>query len=483
MRDHALEVNGGTVQAAARINRGSKRIWVITVAPDGNGDVSIALPADRDCDAEGAICTLDGRKLHNRPEATVPGPDLSTQEDEGSPTEPPVAPTNLRASPNTDGSVTLSWDAPDDDSITGYQILRRHPGETEGTMVETLLDTGSTATAFTDNDLTLDVLHAYYVKAINAAGASERSNYDNATPHQAQDWEMGLYAPTVYLTFDDGPHPPYTGQILDLLEKYGARATFFVTGLNAALHPDIIRRMAAERHGIGNHTWQHESLVTLTRDEFNGTVTRTQDQIGEHAVPCLRPPYGKIDSRTTAWAASLGLDIVMWSIDSRDHTGPGVDRLVSSLSSTVTYFSNVLLHDGGQTVEALRILLERWARLGYQFKPVCELPTVEVRIPNIPAEGAPTITGTAQVGRTVTASTPAITDGDGLISASFSYQWLADNIEIADATNPSYMIAAEHEGKTIMARVGFNRRRRKHRVADEHSDSTGGRGGTSHRFC
>ena len=446
MRDRALDVDGGTVRAARRVIRGSNRIWAITVAPDGSGEVSIALPASPACDSAGAICASDGRRLHNRPHAIVPGP----------PTEPPAAPTNLRATAYTDGSVIVSWDAPDDDSITDYQILRRHPGESEGTMVETLLDTGSTETTYTDNDLALDVLHAYYVKAVNASGVSERSNYDNATPFEGEEWEFGFHLPIVYLTFDDGPKPPITTQVLDVLEKYGARATFFVTGLNAALHPELIARMAAEGHAVGNHTWQHERLVTLTRDDFNSTVTRTQHQIGAHAAPCLRPPYGKTNWYTVSWTSSLGLKVVKWTIDSKDWTGAGTDDLVSRLSSAVTYFSNVLLHDAGeQTVEALKILLERWARQGYEFKPVCEPPTVAVKTPNTPATGSPTIGGLAQVGQTLTSDASAITDGDGLNGVSFSHQWLADNAEIANATDSSYRVAAEHEGKSITVRVSF----------------------------
>ena len=210
---------------------------------------------------------------------------------EEAPTEPPPAPFNLTARANGDGSVTVSWDASDDDSITGYQVLRRHPGEAQHSMVESAMHTGGTETTYTDDDLTPDVLHAYSVRAMNAAGSSERSNYDNAVPHQLVPIDFGLGATTIYLTFDDGPREPHTAQMLDLLEKYGARATFFVTGLNAALHPDVIARMAAARHGIGNHTWQHERLTELSRENFNSTVGRTQEQIGVHATRCLRPPY------------------------------------------------------------------------------------------------------------------------------------------------------------------------------------------------
>ena len=447
MRDHAFDVGGGTVRAARRVIRGSNRIWSITVVPGDEDAVSVALIAGRACDSVGAVCASDGRRLHNRPHVVVAGPP---------PTEPPPAPANLRATAYTDGSVILSWDAPDDDSITGYQIMRRHPGDSEGTTVETLLDTGSTETTYTDSDLVPDVLHAYYVKAVNAAGASERSNYDNATPFEGEEWEFGFHLPIVHLTFDDGPKPPHTAQVLDVLEKYGARATFFVTGLNAALHPELIARMVAEGHAVGNHAWQHERLTLLSREQFDSTVTRTQDQIGARAVACLRPPYGETDLDTDSWASSLGLRVVKWTVDSRDWTGSTADKLVSRLSSAVTYFSVVLMHDTGeQTVEALETLLARWAGQGYEFKPVCEPSTASVKTPNAPATGSPTISGLARVGETLTSDVSPITDGDGIDSVHLSYRWLADNAEIAGAADSTYRVTAEHEGKSITVRVSF----------------------------
>ena len=103
------------------------------------------------------------------------------------PTDPPTAPRNLTGVANADGTVTLSWDAPDDDTVTGYQILRRRPTEGENTLLVHVNDTGSTATEYTDRDVTSDVGHAYRVKAINAAGLSRWSNFVNVTPAQPAD--------------------------------------------------------------------------------------------------------------------------------------------------------------------------------------------------------------------------------------------------------------------------------------------------------
>ena len=102
----------------------------------------------------------------------------------GAPTDPPGNPRNLTGTANSDGTVTLRWEAPDDDSVTGYQILRRRPREGESTLLVHVNDTGSTAAEYTDNDVTPDVLHAYRVKAINAVGLSRQSNFVNVTPTQ-----------------------------------------------------------------------------------------------------------------------------------------------------------------------------------------------------------------------------------------------------------------------------------------------------------
>jgi len=93
------------------------------------------------------------------------------------PTSPPPAPANLTAEVTEDGHIRLSWTAPDDDSVTGYQVLRRRPEEGEGTLEIYVPNTGSTETAWTDTDAPAGTVYVYRVKAINAAGVGPRSNY------------------------------------------------------------------------------------------------------------------------------------------------------------------------------------------------------------------------------------------------------------------------------------------------------------------
>ena len=165
---------------------GLENAWIFFLDPDGNDDIVFRLVTGQPCDS-GGICTGDGTTLSEGVQVTLPGPkeegdDQPDQQEEQEPQSPPPAPTNLTATVNADGHIVLSWEAPDDDSVTGYQILRRRPTEGEASLLVHVADTQSTATTFTDADVTAGVKHVYRVKAINAAGLSDWSNYVNPTP-------------------------------------------------------------------------------------------------------------------------------------------------------------------------------------------------------------------------------------------------------------------------------------------------------------
>ena len=158
------------------------------IRSDGSSDTDIQ-------DATGSTHTLVGADEGQTIKVQVSFADdadneetlTSTATDEvaaGAPTDPPAAPRNLRGVANADGTVSLSWDAPDDDTVTGYQILRRRPTEGENTLLVHVNDTGSSATKYTDHDVTPDVRHTYRVKAINAVGLSRQSKFVSVTPMQ-----------------------------------------------------------------------------------------------------------------------------------------------------------------------------------------------------------------------------------------------------------------------------------------------------------
>ena len=192
----SVSLTGATVSSVRRHEEdGLENAWIFFLDPDGDDDIVFSLVTGQPCDS-GGICTGDGTTLSAAPEPRVlPGPEGEEDEpeppsqeqeqagdDQQTPQSPPLAPTSLTATVNADGHIVLSWTAPDDASITGYQVLRRRPGEGEATLLVYVADTRSTATTFTDTGVTAGVKHVYRVKAINAAGLSGWSNYVNPTP-------------------------------------------------------------------------------------------------------------------------------------------------------------------------------------------------------------------------------------------------------------------------------------------------------------
>ncbi len=179
----------------------------------------------------------------------------------------------------------------------------------------------------------------------------------------------------VHLTFDDGPHPSNTPQVLDILARYGARATFFVLGSLVERHPDLFGRIVSEGHTVANHTWGHENLAKLSREEFDRTISRTQEILGEHATPCLRPPYAATGKHTREWAAEHGLEVYLWSVSANDWLGLNAAEIADRIVSQVTDGSIVLMHDGGgnraQTVRGLEMVLERLSDRGVRYEPLC----------------------------------------------------------------------------------------------------------------
>ena len=179
----------------------------------------------------------------------------------------------------------------------------------------------------------------------------------------------------VHLTFDDGPHPDYTPQMLDVLARHDARATFFVVGSLAQAHPELIQRIAAEGHTIAHHTWNHEDLAGLSRAAFDETISRTQAVLGDLAAPCLRPPYGSVDAFTREWAASHGLTLMTWDASPADWLRPPAEEIADYLVKWARPGVVILMHDGGgdrsTTVQGLDMALERLADRGLRYEPVC----------------------------------------------------------------------------------------------------------------
>jgi peptidoglycan/xylan/chitin deacetylase (PgdA/CDA1 family) len=186
---------------------------------------------------------------------------------------------------------------------------------------------------------------------------------------------VALPAKYVVLTFDDGPDPVYTPQILGVLAQYDAKATFFQVGRNVTKHPALTKRIHAAGHSVQNHTWTHADLRTLSAASFRTQIESTDRAISAQTgqVPrCLRPPYGGTNKAVAQRAKALGKDLIVWHVDSRDWTKPGTAAIVKRVLSGVHNGSVILMHDGGgnrtQTVAALPTILKALKAQGYGFR-------------------------------------------------------------------------------------------------------------------
>jgi peptidoglycan/xylan/chitin deacetylase (PgdA/CDA1 family) len=170
---------------------------------------------------------------------------------------------------------------------------------------------------------------------------------------------------SVALTFDDGPGGN-TSQVLDLLDRYGIKATFCIIGKNIAGQEAVIRRMVADGMTLCDHTWTHdESLSKRSAAQITSEIQRTADAL--HAVVpdapirYFRNPGGNFSAQTVAIAQSMGMTSLYWSVDPRDWSKPGTQSIMNNVMSHTCAGSIVLMHDGGgdrsETVAALQTIL------------------------------------------------------------------------------------------------------------------------------
>lgn len=175
----------------------------------------------------------------------------------------------------------------------------------------------------------------------------------------------------VALTFDDGPHPVYTEQLLDGLKKRGVTATFFVTGEHAELHPDIIKRMHDEGHLIGNHTYSHIQLTSSNMEKFQDELIRTNEilhDITGDEIQYVRPPYGSWDKK---FETELNMFPVLWNIDPLDWCTANADCVADSVLKKVSDNDIILMHDYyDSSVEAALMIVDALLKQGYEFVSV-----------------------------------------------------------------------------------------------------------------
>ena len=181
----------------------------------------------------------------------------------------------------------------------------------------------------------------------------------------------------VALTFDDGPHPWYTPKVLDILDRYHVKATFFVLGVQAQRYPELVAEIARRGHSVQNHTCAH---LDLTRYSYVSVLEEIRcgsdwiEKLTGSRPTCFRPPYGAMSSGVIAAARELGEPPVLWTIDTQDYSRPG-STTIARRALAAGGGDTVLMHDAGgyrdQTVAALPSIIEGLRARGLEFDTLC----------------------------------------------------------------------------------------------------------------
>ncbi|HEV2037321.1 MAG TPA: polysaccharide deacetylase family protein [Candidatus Eremiobacteraceae bacterium] len=194
-----------------------------------------------------------------------------------------------------------------------------------------------------------------------------------------------IHQKVVALTFDDGPNPPYTNQIVDYLAAQQVPATFFVVGRAVAAHPDVVRKEVQAGNALGNHSWDHAHLVLERSRHIQQEIEQTDAIIrrvtGVH-TNLFRPPFGARDYAVVNVARRMGYQVIMWSEPlPKDWQGPPPTVIRDRVLRYVKDGDIIVLHDGNRgkggnrqnTVEATKLIVEALRARGYRFVTVPEL--------------------------------------------------------------------------------------------------------------
>jgi peptidoglycan/xylan/chitin deacetylase (PgdA/CDA1 family) len=185
----------------------------------------------------------------------------------------------------------------------------------------------------------------------------------------------------VAITFDDGPNPIYTAQVLDIFREAEGKATFFMIGEQMDKYPEMVKKVVEQGHEIGNHTYTHPKLSQLSPAECLEEIEQTekimQELVGQKPV-VFRPPYLDYNQDTILVMQQKGYPMIgALNLEAQDWEMPGVDHILAKSRDCVKNGSILIFHDGygdrSQTIEAVRTLVSELASQGYQLVTVSEL--------------------------------------------------------------------------------------------------------------
>jgi peptidoglycan/xylan/chitin deacetylase (PgdA/CDA1 family) len=188
--------------------------------------------------------------------------------------------------------------------------------------------------------------------------------------------DSNLSQPTLYLTFDDGPDPEVTLQVLEILKNFNAYATFFVVGENAQKHPEVILKIKEMGHSIGNHTHNHIKGWNSSNEIYLENVQQCSDVLQGMGIDTklFRPPYGRIKPQQSKLLRKLGYNICMWDILTYDYDkNLNLTHAIAKIEPLARPGSLIVFHDSqkskNQTLKMLPELLQRWSGK-FTFKPL-----------------------------------------------------------------------------------------------------------------
>ena len=482
LRDHSLDVTDGSVTRAKRVN-GSSSLWEITVEPDSGADVTITLPVTTDCGDQGAVCTSDGRMLSNEVKLTVTGPDAPEPTPTPQPNTPATGQPTISGTAQVGETLTAETSGIEDadglgNAVFSYQWLADGvdiAGATGSsyTPVETDIGKALTVTVtFPDDESNPESL----TSAATAAVALAADETEYSCPIVSATLTVGRigenYGYQSFLNPRAGSLIPDSFVLDDVTYTVGSIQTeadyFTVFGVDRELPVGFTLEVDGEQFessdaSLGSHTYGHvytwpgrgmdwdvgeEVAVSLIlRERVENTP-----QTGGPAI-CGTAQVGQTLTADTAGVSDddgLGSGVFEYQWVRSDGTTD--TDIAGATGATYT----LVAADEGKTVKVRVSFTDGGGNPESQTSAAT--PAVTAR-PNSPAKGAPTISGTAQALRTLTAHTSGISDADGLAGATFTYQWVANHgttdTDIAGATDSTYALVDADEGKIIRLRVSF----------------------------
>lgn len=265
----------------------------------------------------------------------------------------------------TKNGIRLSWKK--SKKVQKYEIYRKKSGTSDYTLVETTKQSN-----FTDTKADYGITYTYKVRAVRVLNGKTYTSPCSRT-ESCCSYRIDPSKPMVALTYDDGPST-YTPQILDVLKKYNARATFFEVGVRVGQYPETVKRIDAMGCELGNHSYDHANLgiagASKIQSELSQTDSRIKSLTGK--VPTLvRPPYGSIGSNLKNNAKR---PLILWSIDTLDWKTRNASSVYSSVMNHVKDGDIILMHDLYlSTANASKQIIPDLIARGYQLVTVSEL--------------------------------------------------------------------------------------------------------------